>query len=78
MLRVTVDINGKKISQVAAVRQEKEKQGKNNYKIYDYSGVSPKSSVVEDGVYLFSIEHIYGDGALVLISKIIDELEGLP
>lgn len=78
MLRVTVDINGREIGQVAAVKASPKTSGVNTYEIYDVRGVSAGESVVEQGEHLVDVSHQYEDGAAVLVKKVMDAIESLP
>lgn len=78
MLRITVDVNGRPIGQVAAVRTDPEASGRNEYEIYDCREVSSGESVVEEGTYLCSVMHNYDDGAARLTELVMAELEELP
>jgi len=77
MLRITVDINGRKIGQVAAVRQSSEPQEQNEYEIYSCDSVEKGQSVVEHGEYLSSVVHTYNDGAAKLAELVMGEIEEL-
>lgn len=78
MLRITVDVNGRGIGQVAAVRTDPEASGKNEYEVYDCRDVSSGESVVEEGEYLCSVMHTYEDGAAKLTELVMAELGELP
>lgn len=78
MLRVTVDINGRAIGRVAAVKQSESTSGLNEYEVYDVRGVKPGESVTEEGEFLFTITHRYEDGASKLVEIMMRELESLP
>lgn len=76
MLRVTVDVNGRPIGRIAAVRTT-EGKGENNYEIYDVTDVDAGQSVVEHGTLITEITHTYNDGAAVLVQKMMSEVESL-
>lgn len=76
MLRVTVDINGRQIGKVAAVRVT-QNQSPNTYEVYDVTGVRPTQSVVEQGTQLTTVEHYYEDGASVLVQKMMEKIDSL-
>lgn len=76
MLRVTVDINGREIYQVCAVRQSKRRSGINTYNIYRTNSIS-ESEPVTNGEKIGEVEHKYEDGASVLIEKMMQVVENL-
>lgn len=78
MLRLTVDINGRKIGQVGAINISGDKSGVNTYHIYDVSSVAPGESVTEQGTKIGEVEHRYEDGAAILSKKVLDEIGDLP
>ena len=78
MLRVTVDINGRKLGEIAAVNTTGTQQGVNHYVIYDIDGVSPTQSIAEDGIQIGELDHKYEDGAATLVQKMMDEIDTLP
>lgn len=78
MLRVTADVNGRQIGQVAAVNLTESQSGRNTYAVFDVSSVNAGESVVESGEKLFEVEHQYEDGAAKLIELMMAELEQLP
>lgn len=75
MLRITVDINGRKIGQVAAVRQSSEPKERNEYEIYSCESVDEGESVIENGELLGSVMHTYNDGAAKLAEIVLSEIE---
>lgn len=78
MLRVTVDVNGRDIGQVAAVNTTGSKTGRNTYEIYDVRSVEPGESVIDEGEFLATVTHRYEDGAVVLVERMMNALEELP
>lgn len=78
MLRITVDVNGRAIGQVAAVRTDPDAGGRNEYEIYDCRDVGSGESVVEEGEYLGSVMHNYDDGAAKLTELVMQEVGELP
>lgn len=78
MLRVTVDINGRKLGEVAAVNITGEQSGINQYEVYDIDNVSSGESIVEKGTQIAELEHRYEDGAATLVQKMMNEIGTLP
>lgn len=69
MLRVTVDINGRGVCEVCAVRRTEGIEGVNTYDIYDTTDKNPDSLSGIDSIG--SVEHKYEDGCAVLARKTI-------
>lgn len=78
MMRITVDINGRVIGEVAAVRVEEEIREENTYEIYNLDEVQPGDSVTEEGEKLGEVLHTYSDGAATLTSRVMETIEELP
>lgn len=78
MLRITVDVNGRPIGQVAAVRTSEEASGTNTYEIYDCRDVDSGESVVEEGELLGEVEHMYSEGAAKLTELVMAEVQSFP
>ncbi len=78
MMRITVDINGRVIGEVAAVRVEEEILDENTYEIYALEDVQPGDSVTEDGDKLGEVRHTYSDGAATLTSRVMETIDELP
>jgi hypothetical protein len=78
MLRVTVDINGRKLGEVAAVNATGERSGVNEYELYNVDSVGAGESVVEEGEQIGTLKHRYEDGAATLVQKMMEELDTLP
>lgn len=78
MMRITIDINGRVIGTIAAVRVEEEILDENTYEIYDVDGVDPGESVVEEGEKLGKVMHTYEDGAAALTRRVMETIETLP
>ena len=78
MLRITVDVNGRGIGQVAAVRRDSSIKSENVYDIYNVSDVSPGESVVDEELKLGEVTHSHEDGAAKLTALVMEEIESLP
>lgn len=78
MLRATIDINGRSLGEIAAVKTTKDKSGINTYEIYDVDSVTTGESITEKGTKLGEVEHRYEDGAATLVEKMMKEIGSLP
>lgn len=73
MLRVTVDINGRDVCEVCAVRQTEGVDRVNTYNVYDTTEEDPDSLANIDKIG--TVEHTYEDGCAVLARKVISYVE---
>jgi len=78
MLRVTVDINGRGIGELAAINITGKQSGINKYEIYNIDDLRFGDSITENGMKIGELEHKYEDGAAKLIQKMMAEIETLP
>lgn len=77
MLRITIDINGRVLGTIAAVRSSEGTNGTNTYEVYEITDVSDGESVVEHGEFITEISHTYEDGAATLSEKVLSEIDEL-
>lgn len=74
MLRLTLDVNGRKIAQVGIHRTKRETDdsGRVQYDVYD---LRDEPASFDDAPMLTSVQHDPDDGAIELTRIVVDELD---